>query len=79
MKSQLVTFRLICTWTQGSCIMYDAPVKNVIKLDDSTDKPDGKVLVVSNEIRVRIVIAGGEGVVHIIQKIRVPRRRGEVK
>jgi adenosyl cobinamide kinase/adenosyl cobinamide phosphate guanylyltransferase len=46
--------------------MYDAPVKNVIKLDDSADKPDGKVLVVSNEIPIGIVPAAGEGVGHII-------------
>ena len=31
-------------------ILYDTPVKNIVKLDDSADNPDGKVLVVSNEI-----------------------------
>jgi len=51
----------------GPRIMYDdAPIKNVIKLDDSADKSDGKVFVVSNEIRIRIVPAAGEGVGHII-------------
>jgi hypothetical protein len=34
----------------GPRIIYDAPVQNIIRLDDRTDKPDGKVLIVSNEI-----------------------------
>jgi adenosyl cobinamide kinase/adenosyl cobinamide phosphate guanylyltransferase len=47
-------------------VMYDASVKNIIKLDDSVDKPYGKVFVVSNEIPVGIVPAAGGGVGYII-------------
>ena len=46
--------------------MHNTPIKNVIKLDDGADRPDGKILVVSSEIRVRIVPAAGEGVGHMI-------------
>ena len=49
----------------GPRIMYDTTVKN-IELDDNADKLDGKILVVSNEIRIRIAPAAGEGVGHII-------------
>jgi hypothetical protein len=42
--------------------MYNASVKNIIKLDDGADKPDGKVFVASNEIPVGIVPAAGERV-----------------
>jgi hypothetical protein len=34
----------------GPRIMHGVPIKHVIKLDDNTDIPDDKVLVVSNEI-----------------------------
>lgn len=34
--------------------------------DESMDKPDGKVLVVSNEIYVHIIPAAGKGLRHII-------------
>jgi hypothetical protein len=46
----------------GPRVLYDAPVKNVIQLDDRTDEPNGKVLVVCDEVRVRVIPAAGEGV-----------------
>jgi hypothetical protein len=55
----------------GPRIMHGVPIKNVIKLDDSTDIPDGKVLVVSNEIRIHIVpaAASGKGVGDILKRL----------
>ena len=62
----------------GPRIMYDDPVKTIIKLDVSADKPGGKVLVINNKICVHIVLlvlAAGEGIRYVILLIHAVKSK----